>query len=193
MSPKSRSDGLLIAAALLLAGCRQDMHDQPKIEPLEPSDFFRDGRGARPPVEHTIARGQLRIDRLRFEGRSGESLTAELPYPVTRPMLERGRQRYDAFCAPCHARTGAGDGMIVQRGYPRPPALYEQRLVDEPIGHLFEVMTNGFGAMPSFASLVPPDDRWAVAAYIRVLQRSRRASLDDVPADVRGARKRGLK
>lgn len=152
------------------AACRQDMHDQPKYEPLEASAMFPDGQSARPFVEGTVARGQLNADVLFNTGKSAGALSPEFPYAVTREMVDRGQERYDVFCAPCHDRTGTGRGMIVRRGYRQPPSLQDQRLKDAPVGHFFDVMTNGFGAMPDYRAQVPPADRWAIAAYIRALQ-----------------------
>lgn len=160
-------------AAMALAGCRQDMHDQPKYEPLEASDFFADRRSARPLVEGTVPRGDLRADSLLYTGKRDDVDADEFPFPVTKEVLERGRERYDIFCSPCHGRTGEGDGMIVQRGYRRPTSYHVATLRDAPVGHFFDVMTNGWGAMPDYASQVPVEDRWAIAAYIRALQQTR--------------------
>jgi mono/diheme cytochrome c family protein len=146
------------------------MHDQPKYEPLEASTLFANGQAARPLVEGTIARGQLHEDELFATGKAGGALAAEFPYAVTRDMVDRGQQRYDIFCAPCHDRAGTGRGMIVRRGYRQPPSLHDQRMKDVPVGHFFDVMTNGFGAMPDYRDQVPVADRWAIAAYIRALQ-----------------------
>ncbi len=159
----------LLAAASLVA-CRQDMHDQPKYEPLEPAALFTDGQSARPPVEGTVARGQLNEDELFTTGKSGGALSNEFPYAVTREMVDRGQERYDIFCAPCHDRAGTGRGMVVRRGYRQPPSLHDQRLRDAPAGHLFDVITNGFGQMPDYRAQVPAADRWAIAAYVRALQ-----------------------
>ena len=158
------------------------MHDQPKYTPLGGSTFFADERSARPVIEGTVARGQLREDQLRYTGRENGADAVRFPFPVDEKVLGRGQERFNIFCAPCHARTGDGDGMIVRRGYRRPPSLHETRLRDAPVGHFFDVMTNGFGAMPDHASQIGPDDRWAIAAYIRALQLSGHATVDDVPA-----------
>jgi mono/diheme cytochrome c family protein len=168
-----------LAAALLLAGCRQDMHQAPRYDPLEQSDFFTDQRASRPLLEGTVARGQLRDDAVFYTGRQGTQFASELPMPVTRELLERGRQRFDIYCAPCHGRSGEGTGMIVQRGFKRPPSYHDERLRAQPVGYFYDVITNGFGAMQDYAAQVRPADRWAIAAYVRVLQFSRR-----VPADV---------
>ena len=162
---------LLLGLALVgAAACRQDMHDQPKYEPLEASALFPNGQSARPLVEGTVARGQLNADELFTTGKSGGALSPEFPHAVTREMVDRGHERYDVFCAPCHDRAGTGRGMIVRRGYRQPPSLHDQRLKDAPVGPFFDVMTNGFGAMPDYRAQVPPADRWAIAAYIRALQ-----------------------
>ena len=171
----------LAAAALLLAGCRLDMHVQPKYLPYEPTDFFADGRSERQPVPGTVARGQLRLDELMFTGRENGVVADKFPFPITKADLDRGRERYNVYCTPCHDYTGSGRGMIVQRGFPQPPSYHIQRLRDAPAGHFFEVITNGFGAMYSYAARVDPADRWRIAAYIRVLQLSRNAKIGDVP------------
>lgn len=172
----------LVALALLPAlACRQDMHDQPRFEPLESSDFFEDGRSARPYIRGTVARGGLRQDEHLYRGRVDGELSDTVPFSVTRRTLERGRERFDIFCAPCHGRLGNGQGMIVQRGFRSPPSFHEDRLRDMPVGHFFDVITNGFGTMKDYASRVTVYDRWAIAAYIRALQLSHNATLDDVP------------
>lgn len=157
------------------------MAEQPRYEPLEASSFFKDGRSARPLVPGTVARGQLREDELLYTGKSGGVLVDAFPFPVTQAVLDRGRERYGIFCTPCHDSLGNGQGMVVRRGFRRPPSLHIDRLREAPAGHLFDVMTNGLGAMPDHAGQVSVDDRWAIAAYIRALQLSQRASLADVP------------
>ena len=185
---RGRSARLIGAAALIvsLAACRQDMHDQPKYTALQQSDFFADGQASRPLVANTVARGHLNEDALLYTGKDGETDATMFPFPVTEDTMARGRQRFDVFCSPCHGRTGMGDGMIVRRGYRRPPVLSEQRLIDAPVGHIFDVVTNGFGAMPDYAEQIPVADRWAIAAYVRALQLSGHATIDDVPAADRG-------
>ena len=186
-----RTSGLssLIAAFVLLAAgaCRQDMHDQPKFTPLRESTFFADGLSARVPVEGTVARGQLREDTLLYTGKIGGENASVFPFPVDERVMARGQERYDIFCAPCHARTGDGDGMVVQRGYRQPPSLHIDRLRAVPVGHFIDVIANGFGAMPDYSAQVRAEDRWAIAAYIRALQLSQHATLADVPTDRRGA------
>jgi len=171
--------------ALLLAGCRLDMHLQPKYLPYEPTDFFADGRSERQPVPGTVARGQLRVDELFYTGKENGVEANRFPFPITRADLERGRERYNVYCTPCHDYTGSGRGMIVQRGFPQPPSYHITRLREMPVGHFFQVMTNGFGAMYSYAARIEPADRWRIAAYIRVLQLSQNSKLQDVPEDER--------
>jgi hypothetical protein len=180
----------LMAAAffsLALCGCRQDMHDQPRYRPLQGSTLFSDHRSARPYVEGTVARGQLNADEALYTGKRGDQFVDTLPFPLTRSVLIRGQERFNIFCSPCHGQTGDGNGMIVQRGFSHPPPYTSARVWSQPIGHYFDVMTNGFGAMHSYASRVEPHDRWAIAAYIRVLQVSRSATINDVPSDQREA------
>jgi mono/diheme cytochrome c family protein len=165
----------------MITGCRQDMHDQPKYVPLRQSTFFNDARSARPVVEGTVARGQLRDDELLYTGKvEGEDATL-FPMRVDATLMARGQQRFNIYCAPCHGRTGQGDGMVVRRGYRRPPSMHQDRLRNAPVGHFFDVMTNGFGAMPDYASQIRAEDRWAITAYIRALQLSEHATMADVP------------
>jgi mono/diheme cytochrome c family protein len=178
--------GLGVAAlAVLAGGCRQDMHDQPKYKPFRRSDFFGDERSARPLVEDTVARGQLRADATYYTGKQGTMPVDVLPVAVTPALLRRGQQRYGIYCTPCHGATGRGDGMVVQRGYRRPPSFHIDRLRNEKTGYFFDVITSGFGAMPDYAAQVPVADRWAIVAYLRALQLSENARLEDVPADRR--------
>ena len=174
-----------IGALFFLLGatvCRQDMHDQPRYEPLEKSAFFEDGRASRPFVEGTVARGQLRLDDHFYTGKVSGELVTTLPFAATKEVLKRGQQRYNIFCSPCHDQIGTGRGMIVQRGFRQPPSFHIDRLRQAPVGHFFDVMTNGFGTMYSYADRIQPKDRWAIVAYIRALQLSQNATLDDVPA-----------
>ncbi|HKY05989.1 MAG TPA: cytochrome c [Blastocatellia bacterium] len=232
----------LVALALVLAlasACRQDMHDQPKYEPLEPSAFFADARASRPPVEGTVPRGFLREDPFFFTGKttgatpgantvpatpgqpggnqtgaiqtsaaqtggasqaggtgappagqanlqqSYQGFATTFPFPVTKEVMDRGEERYNIFCSVCHSRTGDGLGMVVRRGYRRPPSLHDDRLRQAPPGYLFDVITNGFGAMPDYAAQITPRDRWAIVAYIRALQLSQQGTLADVPPEER--------
>jgi hypothetical protein len=162
------------------------MHDQPRYKPLAATAFFGDGRSARPEVEGTVARGHLRIDQARYTGKIDEREIDYFPFPITRADVERGQGRFNVFCSPCHSRIGDGNGMVVRRGFRQAASYHTQRLMQAPVGHFFNVMTNGYGAMPSYGSRVEPDDRWRIAAYVRVLQLSQNASMDDVPADQRG-------
>ena len=182
----------VIWAVLLLAGCRQDMHDQPRYKPLAGTDFFGDGRSARPTVPGTVARGHLRIDTARYTGKVGDEDIDFFPFPITRADLERGQERFNIFCSPCHSRIGDGNGMIVRRGFRQAASYHSDKLIKAPVGHFFDVMTNGFGAMPSYASRVDPDDRWRIAAYIRVLQLSENSTMADVPAEKRGEIDKGM-
>jgi mono/diheme cytochrome c family protein len=173
---------LTLFHALTLLGCRQDMHDQPKYKPYRPSAFFADGREVRPLVADTVARGHLDDDALLYTGKVGDKFANALPFPVTAEVLHRGQERYNIYCTPCHDRTGGGGGMIVLRGYRRPPAFHIDRLRQQPAGYFFDVITHGFGVMPNYAQQIPPRDRWAIVAYVRALQLSQHAELIDVPA-----------
>jgi mono/diheme cytochrome c family protein len=194
----------------LIAGCdRHDMYDQPRYEPLEASSFFRDGLSARPRVEGTIPRGGLREDQAYYTGKENGKLirgipepayraifdrdpqTFKQPYEETKPaeirraLLERGRERFYIHCSVCHGRTGDGNGMIVLRGFRKPPSYHIDRLRQVPAGHIFDVMSHGFGAMSSYASRIDIDDRWAIVAYVRALQLSQSALFEDVPTELR--------
>jgi mono/diheme cytochrome c family protein len=181
-APKWLGTTALALALVTLAGCRQDMHNQPKYKPLRESDFYADRRSARPLVEGTVARGDLQQDSYYYTGKVNGQPGNELPMPVTKELLDRGEERYNVFCSPCHSRVGDGNGMIVQRGFKQPPSYHSDRLRRAPIGHFYDVITNGFGAMSEYKSQVPVADRWAIAAYIRALQLSQNASRADVPA-----------
>ncbi|MCS6804462.1 MAG: cytochrome c [Acidobacteriota bacterium] len=177
--------GCIILLCFVVSACRQDMHDQPKYKPLAGSTFFEDGRSARPLVEGTVARGHLKTDELLYTGKISGQFVDQFPMPVNRALLERGRERYTIYCSVCHGQDGEGRGMIVQRGFKQPPSLHEERLRRQPAGYFFGVITNGIGAMYSYASRITPEDRWAIAAYIRALQLSQHATLNDVPPDQR--------
>lgn len=180
---------LALAGLFLLAGCRQDMHNQPKMIPLRSSAFFPDQRSARYPVAGTVPRledamvdqAQLDPNSYLLTGRHGRVFGNELPFPLTREVMERGQQRYNIYCTPCHSRLGDGNGMIVQRGFKHPPTFHQQRLRNAPLGHFYEVISFGWGAMPDYAAQIKPEDRWAIAAYIRALQLSQDAPQADVP------------
>jgi mono/diheme cytochrome c family protein len=179
------SKRLLLGFLVLLTACRRDMQDQPRYKPLAASSFFADGRSARPMVEGTVARGHLRIDEARYTGKiEGEDID-QFPIPIAKEDIERGQTRFNVYCTPCHGRLGDGNGMVVLRGFRQPPSYYSDRLVHAPLGHFYDVISNGFGAMPSYASRVQSDDRWRIVAYIRALQLSESASLNDVPPDQR--------
>jgi mono/diheme cytochrome c family protein len=191
-----RAGLLLITSCLLLStGCRRDMQDQPKMKPFRSTTFFPDGLSGRPLVEGTIPRGYLRTDTALFTGKKNKALTAiatpagpqptvgapagqnvypddveTFPFPITEATVNRGRQRYDIFCSVCHGLSGHGDGMIVRRGFRRAASFYDDRLRAAPVGHFFDAITNGWGAMPSYAVQIPVQDRWAIIAYIRALQ-----------------------
>jgi mono/diheme cytochrome c family protein len=178
---------VLALGALAAAGCRNNMHTQNKVKTYRPSPLFADGASARPLPAHTVARGDLREDEAAFTGLRGNVPVNTLPFPVTREVLLRGRQRFEIFCSPCHDRTGGGRGMIVERGYKQPPSYQEERLRNAPLGYFFSVMTLGYGVMPSYAVQVSVADRWAIAAYIRVLQYSQGARLAELPPAARQA------
>lgn len=186
--PSLITDRALRAAALALvlaAGCSQDMANQPKYKPERGSAFFDDGRAERPRVPHTVARGEITPDDSFHTGKAGGAYLREPPVPMTRALLLRGRERYDVYCAVCHDRVGRGDGMIVRRGFRRPPSFHIDRLRGESAGYIFDAITNGFGVMPSYAGPIPAGDRWAIVGYIRALQRSQHARLADVPSTER--------
>ena len=182
----------LTASLALVVGCRQDMHDQPKYKPLAASRFWGNGASARPLVENTVARDHLDDDVEFYTGKTaGGKLVEVPPLPFTPELLKRGRQRFDIYCSPCHDRVGSGRGMVVRRGFKAPPSYHIDRLRQAPVGYLFDVMTNGFGAMPDYRAQVEPADRWAIAAYIRALQRSQEATLADVPSEAAAKLKSG--
>jgi mono/diheme cytochrome c family protein len=173
-----------LATALLLlavAGCRQDMHNQPKYRPLRATAFFVDGSSARPLVDGTVARGTLHEDVVFFTGKNGNVPVKELPFAVDETLLNRGQERFNIYCSPCHDYAGTGRGMVVQRGYRQPPSFHDERLRNADAGYYFDVITNGFGAMPDYRAQVPARDRWAIVAYIRALQLSQHATKADVP------------
>jgi hypothetical protein len=173
----------LLAALTLTSACRLDMQVQPRQNPLAHSDFYADQRSARPPVEGTVARGQLHEDTYFYTGKIGGNPGDVMPFPVTKEVLARGRGRYNIFCAPCHSRLGDGNGFVPSRGFARkPPSFHIVRLEKAPLGYFYDVMTSGFGIMPDYASQIPPKDRWDIVAYVRALQLSQNATMADVPA-----------
>jgi mono/diheme cytochrome c family protein len=175
---------LLFAAILLLvcAGCRLDMHVQPRYNPYAPSNFFEDGQSARLPVAGTVPRGELTLgpNELLYTGKVNGEPADAFPFPITGEIMERGRERFNIDCTPCHGLSGDGDGMIVQRGFKRPPSLHDDRLRTAPVGHYFDVITNGFGVMYPYGYRITPRDRWAIIAYIRALQFSRQVPINDL-------------
>lgn len=176
----------LLLLALFAAACRQDMHNAPRVDPYEETDAFADGRGMRPLVGGTVARGHLNDDELMFTGKVNGEFADQFPFQVTHQVLERGHERFNIYCSPCHGRTAMGNGMIVQRGLRPPPSFHDDKIRNQPAGYYFDVITNGFGAMQDYRSQVDVRDRWAIISYIRALQYSQRATLADVPEDKRG-------
>lgn len=175
-----RKLGLVVISLAISLGCHRDMYDQPRFEPLEGSTFFSDGLASRPLVPGTIARGQLELDDKFFQGKVDGKPVDELPLELNASLLVRGQERFNIYCTPCHGRVGEGDGMVVRRGFRRPPSYHIDRLRGMPVGHFFDVITHGFGAMPSFAGQVEPADRWAIVAYLRALQLSQYAPADEL-------------
>lgn len=161
------------------------MHDQPKFRGLRGSEFFPDGRSARPPIPDTVSRTGLREDAQLYTGKSGGRYAETFPAPVTRELLLRGQERFDIFCSPCHGRLGDGLGLVVRRGLVGPASFHIDRLRSAPPGYFFEVITQGYRRMQDYAAQIPVGDRWAIVAYVRALQLSENARLDDVPADRR--------
>ena len=176
---------LVAGIVVMLLGC-QRMATQPYYRPYTPSDFFTNGASARPVPVDTVPRGNLEDDSVLFTGKdpSGQDSQA-FPFPVTRDVLSRGQQRFNIYCAPCHGPAGDGDGLVVQRGFNIPPSYHTDRLRRARVGHFFDVITHGFGAMPAYADQVPVTDRWAIIAYIRALQLSQYASVDQLPPEGR--------
>ena len=175
---------LITVAGFAIGGCRQQMADQPHRRPLEHSDFFADGMASRPVEPGTVARTRSEPTE-QLSGRAAGKLADTFPFQVTMEVLARGQERYEIFCSPCHDRLGNGQGMIVRRGFTPARSFHDPRLRDAPAGHFFEVITQGFGPMPSYANQLSEHDRWAVVAYIRALQFSRNARLDELPAEDR--------
>ena len=212
---------LTLGIALLFSGCRQDMHDQPRYKTFAASPFFADGQASRPPVRGTVARGTLTDDSLLYTGKldakmagtaqpvnpasgtvqpaagstapdkTGQGFADLFPFPITAEVLDRGETNYNVFCSVCHDRVGTGEGMVVRRGYRKPPSYHTDRLRKAPAGYFFDVITNGFGAMPDYAAQIAPADRWAVVAYVRALQISQNSAVADVPAEKRAELEKG--
>jgi len=187
--PSGASRGLkalcLVSLMVSLTGCRQDMHNQPKYRGLRASTFFADGSSARPLVEGTVARGTLQEDEAFFTGKIDKATVKDLPFAVDEALLNRGQERFNIYCTPCHGKTAAGNGMAVQRGFRQPPSFHIDRLRQADAGYFFDVMTHGFGAMQDYAAQIPVEDRWAIVAYERALQFSQHAAVGDVPDDRR--------
>lgn len=182
---KKGSQSVGLAMALLLvaaAGCRRDMQDQPRFKPLHASRFFADSRSARPIPAGTIARDELNDLDTFHTGLENGVFTTRFPVPVTKALLVRGEQRYNIFCTPCHGFLGDGNGMVAKRGFKWPANLHTDRLRNAPPGYLFQVISNGYGAMPAYRHQIPPDDRWAILSYVRALELSRNATLADASA-----------
>lgn len=182
-----RISSIVIVAfsSILATACRRDMQDQPKYKPLAVSDYFADGRDSRPLPAHVVARDELDDVRPSHTGAQNETFLDTIPEPVSAALLQRGRDRFDIYCSPCHGRTGDGNGMIHQRGFWIPSNLHTDRLRTVPPGYLFQVISNGYGAMPDYRDQVSPHDRWAIVAYLRALQLSQHATLADVPPEAR--------
>ena len=179
-------NGFSLAAIVVLiavfSGCRLDMHVQPKQNPLSRSDFFPDQRSERPPIEGTVARGELHADTYFYTGKIGSTPGDFMPFPVTKEVLQRGRERYNIYCSPCHSLLGDGKGFVASRGFSQmPPSYHIPRLQKAPLGYFFDVMTHGYGIMPDYGSQIPAQDRWSIVAYIRALQLSQDATQADVP------------
>jgi mono/diheme cytochrome c family protein len=181
--------GLLAFVAsvvLMLSACRQDMHNQPKYITYRSSEFFADGLSERQPVVGTVARGELHTDNYLYTGKVGTKEGDQFPFPITEAVMERGRERYDIYCSPCHSRVGDGNGMIVKRGYRQAANFHLPRYLSQPVGHYYDVISHGWGAMPDYSAQIEPADRWAIAAYIRALQYAQNGTMADVPPDQRG-------
>ena len=170
-----------VAIACLLTGC-DNLAKGTKLKPLEESDFFADGNSSRLPPPNSIARGHLQVDALLYAGRDPDGKpTTQFPWPVDEAVVARGKQRYEIVCANCHGPDGYGQGIIVRRGFPQPPSYHDESMRNAPVGHFFDVITNGYGMMYPYASIIEVNDRWAIIAYIRALQRSQHAFKADVP------------
>ncbi len=178
---------LLALTTLVAAGCRQDMHDAPRYEAFEASASFPDGRASRTAPAGTVARGWLRDDEALYTGKVAGQIVEQFPFPIAHADLLRGQQRFNIYCTPCHGKLGDGHGMVVQRGLRQAASYHQDRLRTEKVGYFYDVITNGFGAMQGYAEQIPVRDRWLIVAYVRALQLSQHASVNDVPADQRAA------
>jgi Cytochrome C oxidase, cbb3-type, subunit III len=184
-SQKTRLLILVGTLCLFAYGCHLDMYDQPKYKPLSSSSFYSNGQSSRPLIEGTVPRGQVHTDELLYTGKINGNFADVFPFPITREVVERGQDRFNTFCTPCHGRLADGDGMVVQRGFPKPPSFHADSVRTEPAGFYFDVISNGFGRMYSYAPSVPVHDRWAIVAYIRALQLSWMVPISEVPDSVR--------
>jgi Cytochrome C oxidase, cbb3-type, subunit III len=180
-----RQSFFLAALLFLMLGCREEMRYDSRLKPFQETPFFPDRDSSRPLVKGVVARGEAQTDDFFYTGQLNGHLVHGFPAPVTFDQLKKGQERYNIYCSVCHGITGTGDGMVVQRGFPRPPSFHDQRLREAPEGHYFQVVTHGYGAMYSYASRVEPSERWAIIAYIRALQLARHATLNDVPVEER--------
>jgi mono/diheme cytochrome c family protein len=190
--PLARAEKIRLVLALLpvlafAAGCRQDMHDAPRYEAFEANATFADNRASRTAPAGTVARGWLRDDEALYTGKIAGQMVDEFPFAIGREELLRGQQRFNIYCTPCHGRLGDGNGMVVSRGLRQAASYHQDRLREEKLGYFYDVITNGFGAMQGYAEQIPVRDRWLIVAYVRTLQLSQHASVDDVPADRRGS------
>ena len=176
----------IVTAAALAAGCRQDMHDAPRYEAFEASSTFADGGASRTSPAGTVARGWLRQDEALYTGKIAGQTVEQFPFAIAAADLQRGQQRFNIYCTPCHGSLGDGNGMVVQRGLRQAASFHQDRLRQEKAGYFYDVITNGFGAMPDYATQIPVRDRWLIVAYVRTLQLSQHASVDDVPVERRG-------
>lgn len=177
----------VVAAVAFTAGCRQDMHDAPRYEAYESSATFADNRASRVAPVGTVARGWLRDDEALYTGKLAGQAVDEFPFAIGRAELMRGQERFNIYCTPCHGKLGDGNGMVVSRGLRQAASYHQDRLRQEKLGYFYDVITNGFGAMQGYAEQIPVRDRWLIVAYVRTLQLSQHASVNDVPADRRGA------
>ncbi len=182
-APRARRAALAAVMALAVAGCRQDMHDAPRYDPLEASTVLTNGASAQPLVAGTVPRGHLNADELLHTGKVDGKAADLFPFAVTRADLDRGEQRFNIYCAPCHGKTGDGNGMVVQRGYRQAASMHIDRLRTVEAGYLFDVITNGFGVMKDYRGQIPVDDRWRIVAYLRALQMTRTASPAEIPTE----------
>jgi len=183
---------LTVLLLLALTSCRQKMSNQPKYDPLEPSDFFADCMSARPRIPGTVARGELVADSFIATGKINGADGDGFPFTITAAVMDRGQERFNIYCSVCHGRAGDGNGMIPSRGLRHPPSFHTDALRNAKTGHFFDVMTNGFGAMPTYAPQIPVEDRWAIIAYIRALQLSQNGTMNDLPADQRSKLSQGV-